>query len=464
VRRTTLTALLMAGALALTACASDSAASEGAGDAGGNGGEEESQNDHDHGDPVTAEPLTQRHEFTALAAAATTEGAFFARAADANRLLRRGHVARGADQAAAACAILRAQYDRGERVRLLPPVQHLYHADRFDEVTELLNHPIWADRARHQPLRHYTLANMHYLRGEWDDALAAAATSATLARELDSPVDAGAARMLCLIELARGRLDEATAAAGNTPPPMIAALLAHAQGQPDQVRAALPAVWESLRASLLGPDVVLHALWPVLLPLCLAVRDRDTAEEIGAVVANVADRAEVRSATAAGLHARGLLDDDPEPLLAAVEAYRDTPRLVDRTACHEAAGLALARRGQPDDAATHLQAAAESYEAMRAVRHLARVEAGLRQIGVSRGRRRSRTQPTTGWGSLTPTERSVAALVADGLVYREVGERLFISRRTVETHVANMFTKLDIASRAELAALVRRHAADLTTQ
>ncbi len=62
-RRTTLTALLMAGALALTACASDSAASEGAGDAGGNGGEEGSQNDHDHGDPVTAEPLTQRHEF-----------------------------------------------------------------------------------------------------------------------------------------------------------------------------------------------------------------------------------------------------------------------------------------------------------------------------------------------------------------------------------------------------------------
>jgi DNA-binding CsgD family transcriptional regulator len=411
-------------------------------------------------DPDSADSLVDK----ALASAGATEATFFAKAADANRLLRRGHLSRAADQAAAACAILRAQYDQGERVRLLPPVQHLYHADRFDEVAELLNHPIWADRARHQPLRHFTLANIHYLRGEWDDALVAAATSATLARELDSPVDAGATRVQCLVSLARGQLDDAIAAAGNPPPPVLAALLAYAQGHPDQARAALPGVWEWLRASPVGPDVARYAMWPILLPLCLAVDDRDRAEEVGQVVVAVAERAGVGSATAAGMHARGLLDDNPDPLLAAVEAYRQTPRLVDRIACQEAAGLALARRGHRDDAAAHLRAAAEAYEAMRAARHLARVEAGLRQIGVPRGRRRPRTQPTTGWDSLTPTERSVAALVADGLVYREVGERLFISRRTVETHVANMFAKLDIASRAELAELVRRHTADLTAQ
>ena len=404
-------------------------------------------------DPDSADPLVE----DALAAADTTERAFFARAADANRLLRRGHLAQAADQAAAACAILQAQYDRGERVRLLPPVQHLQHADRFDEVSELLNHPIWADRARHQPLRHYTLANMHYLRGEWDDALVAVATSTTLAHEIDSAPDLSASPVQCLILLARGQLDQAAAAAGDTPPPMLALLLAHARGDTAQARAEIPAALRSLRTSPVGRAAT-HASWPVLLPLCLAVNDRDSAEECAAVVSEIAEHGGTRSATAGAMHARGLLDDDPRLLLAAVDAYQDTPRLVNRVACQEAAGLALARRGDGAAAVDQLRAAAETYEVMGAVRHVARVEAALRKVGVRRGRRTSsHRRPTTGWDSLTPTERSVAALVADGLVYREVGERLFISRRTVETHVANMFTKLDITSRNELVDLVRRH-------
>jgi DNA-binding CsgD family transcriptional regulator len=71
-----------------------------------------------------------------------------------------------------------------------------------------------------------------------------------------------------------------------------------------------------------------------------------------------------------------------------------------------------------------------------------------------------RARPSTGWESLTRAEHAVAKLVADGLVYREVGERLFISRRTVETHVAHMFRKLGVSSRRELTALVRRYHQD----
>jgi DNA-binding CsgD family transcriptional regulator len=54
---------------------------------------------------------------------------------------------------------------------------------------------------------------------------------------------------------------------------------------------------------------------------------------------------------------------------------------------------------------------------------------------------------------LTQSERRVLDLVRAGLPYREIGERLFISRRTVETHAYRIFRKLGVRTRAELAAL-----------
>jgi DNA-binding NarL/FixJ family response regulator len=50
----------------------------------------------------------------------------------------------------------------------------------------------------------------------------------------------------------------------------------------------------------------------------------------------------------------------------------------------------------------------------------------------------------------------VVALVAEGLTNPEVGQRLFVSRRTVQTHLSSAFRKLEITSRVELAALVER--------
>jgi predicted ATPase/DNA-binding CsgD family transcriptional regulator len=64
-----------------------------------------------------------------------------------------------------------------------------------------------------------------------------------------------------------------------------------------------------------------------------------------------------------------------------------------------------------------------------------------------RGRRR---RPASGWESLTPAERDVVALVVAGLTNPEVGERLFISRRTVGHHLDHVYAKLGIHSRREL--------------
>lgn len=67
--------------------------------------------------------------------------------------------------------------------------------------------------------------------------------------------------------------------------------------------------------------------------------------------------------------------------------------------------------------------------------------------------RRPSWRPATGWGSLTPAERDVVALVADGLTNQQVAERLVISRRTVQTHLTHVFAKLGIRSRTELASM-----------
>ena len=91
-------------------------------------------------------------------------------------------------------------------------------------------------------------------------------------------------------------------------------------------------------------------------------------------------------------------------------------------------------------------------------RDIARVLAALRTIGVRRGRRGPRQRPKKGWNSLTETERRGGQLVVEGLSNAKVGERLFISRRTVETHLSHVFAKLRISSRRELAKIASRHA------
>ena len=117
----------------------------------------------------------------------------------------------------------------------------------------------------------------------------------------------------------------------------------------------------------------------------------------------------------------------------------------------------LAERGQQDDAIALLREAAALYAEIDAGADTDRVDTALRRLGVRKAPRR-RQRPTFGWEALTPMEHSVSALAAEGFTNPEIGSRLYVSRRTVETHLSHVYTKLGFTSRSQLAAEVSRRA------
>jgi predicted ATPase/class 3 adenylate cyclase/DNA-binding CsgD family transcriptional regulator len=75
---------------------------------------------------------------------------------------------------------------------------------------------------------------------------------------------------------------------------------------------------------------------------------------------------------------------------------------------------------------------------------------------AQRGRGR-RKRPASGWASLTPTERDVVRLVSEGLANNDIATRLFVSPRTVQTHLTHVYTKLGLTSRVQLVQEAARH-------
>ena len=72
---------------------------------------------------------------------------------------------------------------------------------------------------------------------------------------------------------------------------------------------------------------------------------------------------------------------------------------------------------------------------------------------------RPRRLVLSGVDSLTPSERRIAAMAAEGLSNREIAQALFLTLRTVEMHLSNAFRKLDISSRTQLPAALASSAA-----
>jgi DNA-binding NarL/FixJ family response regulator len=131
----------------------------------------------------------------------------------------------------------------------------------------------------------------------------------------------------------------------------------------------------------------------------------------------------------------------------ALTAAGTSSRALDRARTELAFGSFLRRGRRRVEARPHLRAALEAFEALGAEVWAERARQELRASGETARRRDTEEAP-----SLTPSERQIAALVCEGLSNRDVAARLFVSPRTVDFHLRNVFAKLGVASRTELAA------------
>jgi len=78
-------------------------------------------------------------------------------------------------------------------------------------------------------------------------------------------------------------------------------------------------------------------------------------------------------------------------------------------------------------------------------------------IAYAQRGRGQRKRPTSGWASLTPTERDVVRLVSEGLANNDIATSLFVSPRTVQTHLTHVYAKLGLSSRVQLVQEAARH-------
>ena len=148
---------------------------------------------------------------------------------------------------------------------------------------------------------------------------------------------------------------------------------------------------------------------------------------------------------------RGLLSDPATAERHFDEALRlhgESDRPFDRARTELLYGELLRRTGRRMEGRRHLRAAFGAFERLRALPWAERARRELRATGATARRR----DPST-LDQLTPQELQIARFVARGLTNKEVAAQLFISPRTVDHHLRNVFTKLGITSRMQLAHL-----------
>ncbi|HEX6348637.1 MAG TPA: BREX system ATP-binding domain-containing protein [Candidatus Dormibacteraeota bacterium] len=320
-----------------------------------------------------------------------------------------------------------------------------------------------------EPLYHQYLARKRWLTGDWDDAEAEDEAAVAAAEDIarwSSRLMAGPAQAIS-IRLHRGVLSDTAAVlrefgassmegspTGGTLTDWQLGLVLEAEGRPAAALDILIPLW---RRSLEGGLVVeLRQAGPDLMRIALAADRRDAAEFALPVMEEIRRRAQHPLADAAWLHTLALWDASLDPCVQAASLLEPLGRPLELANTYESAARLAKVAGAGDEAAAYGVRAEELYQGLGAAMDLGRIRSFLRALGRRPAGRGARPRSRSGWGSLTESELRVARLVPEGLSNPEIAEKLFISRRTVETHLKHVYAKLELTSRVQLAAELAR--------
>jgi DNA-binding CsgD family transcriptional regulator len=306
------------------------------------------------------------------------------------------------------------------------------------------------------------LARIELACGRLDEALTFATEGLETARALGtSMLDPTGVDVLVAVALARGELEVAARVHRRWPTQSIAARLPFGTPNPHwpalRLREALGARVLGDRATSIAFDLVASdhglllnepaaAAW-----LVRTARRAGDSARVCDIRSNIERLAAVNSpyetVAASAAHARGVAEGDPELLAEAADGHR-WPWA--RASAAEDCASARAESHDRGGARAWLERAGDEYLECGAIRDHARIRSRLRQLGVRRRHWSRQERPADGWDSLTETERTVAAFVAEGLTNQQVAARMFLSRHTVDFHLRHVFRKLGIESRVVL--------------
>ena len=283
-------------------------------------------------------------------------------------------------------------------------------------------------------------------------ALWARCWAATLAGEVGSAVRFGDQALDAAGELsdpvsgmAGCYLAEARLEAGEDPAGCVEQLLA-AAGGPELpiIEGGFKSHWYELltRARLEADDVEGAREW--------AARAEEAAETVG-IDGRTADAMRARAAVAL---AEGDARRAATAATAAVAAAERAGLPIEAGRTRLLAGRALAAAGEPEGAVTELELARHELDELGAARYSDEAARELRRLGRRVARRGREGGAAEGIDALSGREREVAELVAEGRTNREIAEVLFLSPKTVENHMARIFSKLDVSARAQVAGYV----------
>jgi ATP/maltotriose-dependent transcriptional regulator MalT len=312
-------------------------------------------------------------------------------------------------------------------------------------------------------------ARIYLAEGRMDDAVAEAQAVLGVGAVLGpSPNALLAQSLLALAALRRGELHSAEihleeAARYATPDHparirerlvIVTAQVAEAQKGPHAALDISAAVYDEIPGHrwMLTADL---ASVPWLVRTALAADDRARAAAVTAVMDEIAEsNGTIPAARSVAAHARGLLARDAGLLRLAAADHADVWL---RATAAEDLGVLDARSHRVPEAIEQFGRSLADYEQAGATRDAARIRHRLRGLGVRRRHWTTVERPVEGWDSLTSTERNISELVAEGLTNRQAAERMFISAHTVAFHLRQIFRKLSIGSRVELARLTVEH-------